>query len=70
VVFSRLRKDELNSYYQAMFELKFQKQDYTQAWQHLDRIDWSQLFPSETNRLGQMQFQLPPRPAAVPAPSA
>jgi predicted Zn-dependent protease len=70
VSFGHLRPDELNAYYQAMFELKFQQRDYSQAWQNLDRLDWNQLFPNETNRLGQMRALLPPRSVSAPAPSA
>jgi hypothetical protein len=62
--FARLRPDEVNSYYQAMFELKSLRQDYSSAWRALDRIDWSLLFPSETNRLGKIRTALPPRPVS------
>lgn len=62
MAFTRLRAEEVNSYYQAMFEVKFQKQDYAEAWRMFDRIDSSQLFPSETNRLDKLRSSLPPRP--------
>ncbi|HOC00168.1 MAG TPA: hypothetical protein PKM43_15670 [Verrucomicrobiota bacterium] len=63
-------KEEFNSYYQALFELRFKRNDHAGAWEMADRMDWSMLFPTEANRLGAMRSALPPRTASPGRPAA
>ncbi len=63
-------KEERNSYFQALFELRFRQQDHAGAWEMADRMDWSMLFPTEANRLGAMRSALPPRTASPGPPAA
>ncbi len=72
VTFARLqRAEDINSYYQTMFELNFRKRDFATAQRMLDRINWSLLFPSEVDRLSAMQAAMPARgTTSSPVPSA
>jgi len=62
-------KEEFNSYFQALFELRFRRLDYAGAWEMADRMDWSMLFPTEAKRLGAMRSALPPRTASLGRPA-
>lgn len=51
----------INTYYQALFELRVQREQYPAAWEAFDRINMTELFPCERARLKAISDKLPPR---------
>jgi mannose-6-phosphate isomerase len=59
-----LNSSQINSYYQTLFELNRQRSLYPAAWEALDRIHMTELFPCEQARIKAMCEKMPPRPSA------
>lgn len=56
-----LRKDDMNSYQMALFDVHFQKGRFDEAWKALDQINPAELYPKESLWLESRRSQLPPR---------